>query len=95
MSTMDRRLTQLSGYAPAIPTPFNEGGSLDQDALEQLCERQIRLGASALVVCGTSGEAPTLSPAEHASYRSRRSECLAWPRAGGGGSRFQFHRARH
>ena len=34
-------------------------------AFEQFCERQIREGATALVVCGTTGEAPTLSRAEH------------------------------
>ena len=67
MSTIGRPVARLSGYAPALPTPFNEDGSLDQNALEQICERQIRLGADALVVCGTSGEAPTLSSAEHAT----------------------------
>ena len=34
-------------------------------AFERLCERQIREGATALVVCGTTGEASTLSRAEH------------------------------
>src|SRR4029077_13337077 len=31
----------------------------------QLCDLQLANGATALVVCGTTGEAPTLSPAEH------------------------------
>jgi 4-hydroxy-tetrahydrodipicolinate synthase len=65
MSTAGRNVTTLSGYAPAIPTPFDEDGNLDCIALEQLCDQQIRHGATALVVCGTTGEAPTLSPAEH------------------------------
>ena len=34
-------------------------------ALERFCDRQIQEGATALVVCGTTGEAPTLSRAEH------------------------------
>lgn len=60
-----RHVSRLSGYAPAIPTPFNDDGHIDTSAFEQFCERQIREGATALVVCGTTGEAPTLRPAEH------------------------------
>ncbi len=60
-----RHVSMLSGYAPAVPTPFNDDGNLDTAAFEQFCERQIREGATALVVCGTTGEAPTLRPAEH------------------------------
>jgi 4-hydroxy-tetrahydrodipicolinate synthase len=55
----------LSGFAPAVPTPFDENGALDVAALERFCDRQIQDGATALVVCGTTGEAPTLSRAEH------------------------------
>jgi len=60
-----RHVSKLSGYAPAVPTPFNDDFSLDTEAFESFCERQIDEGASALVVCGTTGEAPTLRPAEH------------------------------
>src|ERR1700738_1983767 len=60
-----RHTLRLSGYAPALPTPFHETGELDGTALEWLCHRQIEDGASALVFCGTSAEAPTLSRAEH------------------------------
>ena len=55
----------MSGYAPALPTPFDDDGEVDSGAFEQFCDRQIEEGATALVVCGTTGEAPTLSPAEH------------------------------
>lgn len=55
----------LSGYAPALPTPFDAEGEVDAAAFERLCIRQIEMGATALVVCGTTGEAPTLRPAEH------------------------------
>jgi 4-hydroxy-tetrahydrodipicolinate synthase len=65
MSIFGRHVSKLSGYAPAIPTPFDENGSLDGTALERFCDRQIHEGATALVVCGTTGEAPTLSRAEH------------------------------
>jgi 4-hydroxy-tetrahydrodipicolinate synthase len=56
---------RLSGFSPAVPTPFDESGEVDVAALECLCDWQIRHGANALVVCGTTGEAPTLSRAEH------------------------------
>ncbi len=58
-------VSRLSGYAPALPTPFNEADEVDAAALERLCDRQIQEGASALVVCGTTGEAPNLNRAEH------------------------------
>jgi 4-hydroxy-tetrahydrodipicolinate synthase len=65
MSAKGRHVLRLRGYAPALPTPFDDAGELDHAALERLCHRQIEEGASALVVCGTTGEAPTLSRAEH------------------------------
>jgi len=60
-----RHVSRLSGYAPAVPTPFDQDKNIDRAAFEKFCERQIREGATALVVCGTTGEAPTLRPAEH------------------------------
>ena len=65
MPILGRRVSRLSGYAPALPTPFDDDGEVDCGAFEQFCDRQIEEGATALVVCGTTGEAPTLSPAEH------------------------------
>jgi 4-hydroxy-tetrahydrodipicolinate synthase len=65
MKNICRHVSKLSGYAPALPTPFDDDDNVDVEAFEQLCDRQIREGATALVVCGTTGEAPTLTPAEH------------------------------
>jgi 4-hydroxy-tetrahydrodipicolinate synthase len=62
-----RHVLRLSGYAPALPTPFDDAGELDLPALERLCHRQVEDGATALVVCGTTGESPTLNRAEHAN----------------------------
>src|SRR6195256_3758902 len=59
------RLSGLTGYAPALPTPFDESGEIDAAALEGFCDRQIKAGANALVVCGTTVEAPNLSRQEH------------------------------
>ena len=67
MPATGRHALRLSGYAPALPTPFDGAGELDLPALERLCHRQVDEGACALVVCGTTGEAPTLSRAEHDS----------------------------
>ena len=60
-----KHVSKLSGYAPALPTPFDQNGNIDSAALEAFCDRQVQEGATALVVCGTTGEAPTLTRAEH------------------------------
>ena len=65
MCAIGRHVSKLSGYAPALPTPFNDEGSIDSDAFERLCDLQVANGATALVVCGTTAEAPTLSAREH------------------------------
>jgi 4-hydroxy-tetrahydrodipicolinate synthase len=56
-----RIVTKLTGFAPALPTPFAADGKIDLEAFAHLCRLQLREGATALVVCGTTGEAPTLS----------------------------------
>jgi len=55
----------LSGSIPAVVTPFAADGSVAQDALREHVERLIEQGSSALVACGTTGEAPTLTAQEH------------------------------
>ena len=54
----------FSGSITALITPFRDG-KLDETAFQTLCERQIAAGTSGLVPCGTTGESPTLSHAEH------------------------------
>jgi 4-hydroxy-tetrahydrodipicolinate synthase len=66
MARIGRHVTRLSGYAPALPTPFTEEGAIDGPAFERLCDLQIAAGAAALVVGGTTGEASTLTTQEHA-----------------------------
>ena len=48
----------------ALVTPFRNG-AVDHRALADLCERVISGGVSGVVPCGTTGESPTLSHAEH------------------------------
>jgi len=57
----------LAGYIPDLPTPFDEDDRLDLTAFAKLCERQIEAGVRAIVVGETTGEASTLTPAEHDS----------------------------
>jgi 4-hydroxy-tetrahydrodipicolinate synthase len=66
MSPICLPVSRLGGYAPALPTPFDPSDKVDLGALSYLCDRQIRSGANALVVCGTTGEAPTLTRPEQA-----------------------------
>lgn len=54
----------FSGSIPALITPFRDG-RFDADAYKLFIEWQISEGSSALVPCGTTGEAPTLSMDEH------------------------------
>jgi 4-hydroxy-tetrahydrodipicolinate synthase len=61
----------LAGYIPDLPTPFDEAGGLDLAAFARLCERQIEAEVSAIVVGETTGEAATLTPAEHDSVVRR------------------------
>lgn len=54
----------FSGSIPALVTPFCDG-AFAEDAFRRLVDWQIDEGSSALVPCGTTGEAPTLSYDEH------------------------------
>jgi 4-hydroxy-tetrahydrodipicolinate synthase len=53
-------LRSLCGYSSALPTPFTDG-AIDDKAFAAFCQWQIEQGISALVVNGTTGEAPTLT----------------------------------
>ena len=55
----------FTGCATAIVTPFR-AGHIDREAFTRLMQAQADGGAAAVVVCGTTGEGATLSPAEHA-----------------------------
>lgn len=56
----------FQGCGTALVTPFRSSDSaLDEDCLRRLVRRQIESGIHFLVPCGTTGENPTLSRAEH------------------------------
>ena len=52
------------GSAPALVTPFKDG-AVDEEAFRALVDWQIGQGSHGLVPCGTTGESPTLTHAEH------------------------------
>jgi 4-hydroxy-tetrahydrodipicolinate synthase len=55
----------FTGCGTALVTPFNNDLSLDESTLRKLARRQIEAGVDFLVPCGTTGESPTLTRAEH------------------------------
>jgi len=56
----------LRGSIAALVTPFSaDGKTVDEAALASLVEWHIAEGTDGLVPCGTTGESPTLSHAEH------------------------------
>lgn len=55
----------LKGAITAIVTPFKEDGSIDEQALRNLVEFQIKNKIDGIVPCGTTGESSTLNYEEH------------------------------
>jgi 4-hydroxy-tetrahydrodipicolinate synthase len=54
----------FTGSIVALVTPF-KNGEVDYEKLKELVEFHVREGTNAIVPCGTTGESPTLSHAEH------------------------------
>src|ERR1035437_10347517 len=55
----------FTGCGTALVTPFQRDLSLDEETLRRLVRRQVEAGIDFLVPCGTTGESPTLTRAEH------------------------------
>ena len=53
----------FTGACTALVTPFLNG-KVNYPMLEQLLKRQTEAGIRAVVICGTTGETPTLCDAE-------------------------------
>ena len=58
-------MSVFKGSAVAIVTPMFGNGEVNYDKLGELIEMQIAGGTDAIVICGTTGEASTLSHEEH------------------------------
>ncbi len=55
----------FKGAGVAIITPFHEDGSVNYEKLGELIEFQIANKTDAIIICGTTGEASTLTHEEH------------------------------
>lgn len=58
-------MTLFRGAGVAMATPMKEDGSINYAVMGKLIEDQIAGHTDALIICGTSGEAPTLDDDEH------------------------------
>ena len=55
----------FKGIGTALVTPMTVAGLVDYAAIERLVDHQLKGGIDALIVCATTGEAPTLQDDEH------------------------------
>lgn len=55
----------FTGAGVAIVTPFQKDGSVDYNKLDELIAFHCENGTDSIVICGTSGEAATMSEEEH------------------------------
>lgn len=55
----------LTGCGTALVTPFTRDGTVDEPALRRFVEWQVAEGIHFVVPCGSTGEAATMTAAEH------------------------------
>lgn len=55
----------FTGAGVALITPMHEDGSINYDEMERIVDYQIENGTDAIIVCGTTGEASTMTHEEH------------------------------
>ena len=55
----------FEGAGVALITPFKATGEVNYDKLEEIVEEQIAGGTDAIIACGTTGEASTMTHEEH------------------------------
>ena len=81
---MSCRKPVFTGMCTALVTPFYDSGGLNTAKFKPLIDRQIDAGAQAICVCGTTGEAATMTPSERleaisfcCEYTNRRVKVIA------------------
>ncbi len=67
-------IKDLKGAIVAIVTPFHEDGSIDFVSFDKLIDFHLENGTDGLVVCGTTGEAATMTKEEDAMVIGRAVE---------------------
>ena len=70
-------MLKLTGVFSALVTPFNDDGSIDYGALRALIQWQIAEGVAGVSPVGTTGESPTLNPADHLKVIEATVEAVA------------------
>lgn len=55
----------FTGAGVALVTPFDKSGNIAWDEIEKLVEFQIENGTDAIIACGTTGEAATMTTEDH------------------------------
>jgi 4-hydroxy-tetrahydrodipicolinate synthase len=63
---MTMKVDWMRGCATALVTPFKADGTIDEERMRALVERQIDGGVRLLVPCGTTGESATMTEVEDA-----------------------------
>ncbi|MCW3789509.1 4-hydroxy-tetrahydrodipicolinate synthase [Plebeiibacterium sediminum] len=66
----------LKGSIVAIVTPFLESGEIDWDAFDKIIDFHLTNNTDGIVVCGTTGETPTLSDEEDEALVARAVELI-------------------
>src|SRR3954464_4849450 len=56
---------RLAGRGTAVVTPLTSSGEIDERSLRAFVDWQIASGVHFVVPCGSTGEAATMTPAEH------------------------------
>ena len=64
-------ISELRGSIVAIVTPFQSNGEIDFEAFDRLIDFHLHEKTDGIVVCGTTGETPTLTDAEDAALIER------------------------
>lgn len=83
----------FTGSGVALITPFNADGTPNYKKLDELIEMHIANKTDAIIICGTTGEAPTLPDDEHLEVIKHTVETAAGriPVIGGTGSNYTRH----
>lgn len=58
-------MSLFTGAGVALITPFKENGEVNYEKLEEFVDYQVNNGTDAIIICGTTGEASTLTHEEH------------------------------
>jgi 4-hydroxy-tetrahydrodipicolinate synthase len=87
---------QLGAIMTAMVTPFDAGGRVDEEAAVRLMHHLVEHGSDGLVICGTTGEASTLSDEEHLgmvrlAVREMRGRCTIVAGVGSNDTRHAVH----